>query len=213
MIKAVVFDLDDTLTKTSETKYDALKFAASNFYKLELTTEIIRSHWGKPYKQFMKDLFGEVDTIDSIIDNYYSIRGQFPSAAHENAVQVVQELSRSYFLGLVTATAKNLAEDDLIAAGFDITLFDYVQTSEQTSVHKPNPKVFEPISKILKKKNILPSEVVYIGDSLSDYEAAKGNGFHFVGMSGRTTSHEKFHKISFATDHFSKLPKIIKSIR
>jgi len=213
MIKAVIFDLDDTLTKTSETKYDALKFAASHFYRLELTTEIIRSHWGKPYKKFMKDLFGEVDSIDSIIENYYSVRGQFPSAAHENAVQIVKELSASYTIGLVTATTKQLAEDDLISAGFDLKLFDYLQTSEQTTVHKPDPRVFEPISHMLAGKKILPNEVVYVGDSLADYEAAKGNGFHFVAMTGRTTTHAKFKDDTFAIDHFSKLIGLIKSIK
>jgi len=132
MIKAVIFDLDDTLVKTSETKYAALKFAANNFYKLELTSEMIRLHWGKPYRKFMQDLFGEVDAIDSIIENYYSIRDQFPSASHESAVPIVQELSKSYVIGLVTASSKRLTENDLIAAGFDLKVFDYIQTSEQT---------------------------------------------------------------------------------
>jgi len=213
MIKAVIFDLDDTLIKTSETKYEALKFAANHFYKLELTTEMIKTHWGKPFRKFMINLFGEIDTIESIIQNYYSVRNQFPSPAYEDAVNTLGQLAKKYILGVVTASTRHIAEEDLQAAGFNLSLFTYIQTSEQTSVHKPDPKVFEPVSHMLLEKNIFPNNVVYVGDSLADYEAAHGSGFHFVGITGRTTTHTEFKNIIFAIDHFSKLFGIIKSIK
>lgn len=211
MIKIVIFDLDDTLTKTSETKYAALKFAANHFYKLQLTTEMIKSHWGKPFKKFMGDLFGEVDTVESIIQNYYSIRNKYPSPAHEGAVNTIEQLAKKYTLGVVTASTKHIAEEDLKAAGFNVSLFTYIQTSEQTTVHKPDPKVFEPITRLLSKNMISPKEVVYVGDSLDDFQAAEGNGFHFIGLSGRTTSQKEF-KNTFSVDHFVKLSTVIKQI-
>jgi phosphoglycolate phosphatase len=212
MIKAVLFDLDDTLIKTSETKYEALKCAANHFYRLELTTEMIHTHWGKPYKQFMKDLFGEIDTVESIINNYYSIRGKFPSPAYESAVSVVEELSNSYFVGLVTATTKQLVKDDLASAGFKMSSFSYIQTSEKTTVHKPNPSVFKPILIILSEKNISPAEIVYVGDSPADCKAARGAGFHFIGLVNRTSKKEDFEDSIHTITHFSQLPKMIQSI-
>jgi HAD superfamily hydrolase (TIGR01549 family) len=213
MIKAVIFDLDDTLVKTSEAKYDALKHAAKKFYNLKLSTEQIRSHWGKPFPAFMNDLFGTVDSIESIIHNYRSIRNGFPSLAYEGAVQTIKNLSSQYIVCLLTAGTKAMVEEDLLLGGFDLKLFHYIQTAEHTEVHKPDPAVFKPALTFLNAKNILQSEVIYVGDSPHDCAAAKGSGLHFVALIDRTHTKDEFSKEAFTISHLSDLPQLLKSIQ
>ena len=59
---------------------------------------------------------------------------------------------------------------------------DYTQTADDTTYHKPDPRVFEPATAWLAGKNIQPNEVLYVGDGLHDMKAALGAGFSFLGV-------------------------------
>jgi len=195
MIKAIIFDLDDTLIQTSKAKYKALQHAAKKFYDLDLTDDDIRSHWGKPFDQFIHDLFREVEETQKIIENYYSVRNNFPTPAYEDSKDSLILLRKKYVIGMVTAATRHMTLEDLRIAGLSELMFDHIQTSEDSSYHKPDPKVFEPIKTKFTEKNILTNELLYIGDSISDYEAAHGAGLSFVGIANRTTSSEKFDNV------------------
>jgi len=194
MIKAIIFDLDDTLIQTSKAKYKALQYAAKKFYNLELSDEEIQSHWGKPFELFMRDLFGDVEETTKIIQNYYTIRNNFPTPAYEESKKLLLELRGNYKLGVVTASTRHMTIEDLRIAGLSELMFDLIQTCEETSFHKPDPKVFEPIKTKFAEKSILANELLYIGDSISDYEAAHGAGISFIGIANRTTPSENFDK-------------------
>jgi len=73
MLKAIIFDLDDTLLKTRETKFAALKFAGKHFYNIAINDETLNLHWGKPFLEFMGIVFGNVDSPENISKNYKSI--------------------------------------------------------------------------------------------------------------------------------------------
>lgn len=195
MIKAIIFDLDDTLIQTSKAKYKALQHAAKKFYDLDLTDDDIRSHWGKPFEQFIKDLFKEVEDTQKIIENYYSVRNNFPTPAYEESKESLIYLRKKYMIGMVTAASRHMALEDLRIAGLSELMFDHIQTSEDSSFHKPDPKVFEPIKIKFAEKSILANELLYIGDSIADYEAAHGAGLSFVGIANRTTASERFDEV------------------
>lgn len=195
MIKAIIFDLDDTLIQTSKAKYKALQHAAKKFYDLDLTDEDIRAHWGKPFERFIGDLFREVEETQKIIENYYSVRNNFPTPAYEESKESLIYLRKKYMIGMVTASNKHMTIEDLRIAGLSELMFDQIQTSEDSNYHKPDPKVFEPIKTKFAEKKILANELLYIGDSISDYEAAHGAGISFIGIANRTTPSEKFDKV------------------
>jgi len=195
MIKAIIFDLDDTLIQTSKAKYKALQHVAKKFYDLDLTDGDIRLHWGKPFELFMKDLFGEVDETEKIIENYYSVRNNFPTPAYEESKDSLLTLRKKYKLGMVTASTRHMTVEDLRIAGLSELMFDHIQTSEDSSHHKPDPKVFAPIKRKFLENNILTNELLYVGDSLSDWEAARGAKISFVGVANRTTASEKFAEV------------------
>lgn len=195
MIKAIIFDLDDTLIQTSKAKYKALQHAAKKFYDLDLTDDDIHSHWGKPFELFIRDLFREVEETQKIIKNYYSVRNNFPTPAYAESKKTLLALRKQYKLGMVTASTLHMTLEDLRIAGLSELMFDLIQTCEETSFHKPNPKVFDPIvSKFLGEK-ISSRELLYVGDSLSDWEAARGAAIRFVGIADRTTPRVKFDEV------------------
>ena len=195
MIKAIIFDLDDTLIQTSKAKYKALQHVAKTFYNLDLTNEDIRSHWGKPFALFMRDLFREVEDTQKIIEKYYCVRNNFPTKAYEESKDSLLALRKKYQLGMVTASTRHMTIEDLRIAGLSELMFDHIQTSEDSSHHKPDPKVFAPIKRKFLENNILSNELLYVGDSLSDWEAAKGAKIRFVGVANRTTASEKFAEV------------------
>ncbi|PIP53496.1 phosphatase, partial [Candidatus Beckwithbacteria bacterium CG23_combo_of_CG06-09_8_20_14_all_34_8] len=67
MLKAIIFDLDDTLTQTRQTQYNTLKTTAKRFYNLEISDSDIDALYGTPYREFMQLLFRQCDDLDNII--------------------------------------------------------------------------------------------------------------------------------------------------
>ena len=74
--------------------------------------------------------------------------------------------------------------------------FFYIQTFEDTSVHKPDPLVFEPMLRKLQTKNISQDEIIYVGDAFTDFLAASTAGLQFYGVANAITSKEKFERES-----------------
>ena len=210
MIKAIIFDLDDTLIQTSRAKYSAIKHAGKTFYDLEINDHEIKSHWGKPFELFMKDLFGGIDETEKIISNYYSIRNDFPTPSYPGTHETLVNLKNKFLLGIVTAATRHMAIEDLGIAKLDHKIFDYIQTSEDTDFHKPDPKVFSPIVAKFQDIGIANNELLYVGDSLNDYHAAAGAQIRFVALADRTTPSSDFDKNNIkSVKEIQELAKLI----
>jgi len=202
-IKAVIFDLDDTLLQTRKTKYAALKHEAKLFYNFSLTDDDITKHWGKPFETFMRDLFQNRYPYEDLRTHYFSIRHLFPNKAYPDALTTVQTLLAHLHVGILSSAAKHLVINDLKDLGFDYRQLFYVQGSEDTTVHKPHPGVFAPILLKLKQRSVAPS---------SDYLAARHAGLEFYGIPERTTPVEVFDQAGAKTlatisDLLTLLPK------
>jgi phosphoglycolate phosphatase-like HAD superfamily hydrolase len=182
-IIAILFDLDDTLIKTRETKYTAIKYAGKRFYNLEISDALIEKHWGKPYAQATKEIFGNVDKLDMIISKYNSIRHKFPSTAYEDAVDTVEKLlDHGVHVGIISSSARAFVLKDLETLHFPIERLFFIQGAEDVDFHKPDPKVFSPVLKKLEDSHIAKTQVLYVGDLLIDYYAARDAGLHFIGV-------------------------------
>ncbi len=210
MIKALLFDFDDTLIKTLETKIHALKHTGKKYYNLDLTDNAIKKLWGKPFKELMTELYQGKEDIEKIIEKYTVERNSFPAPAYEGTVKVLLQLAKKYLLGIITSHTKLYIQKDLQTAGIPMNIFFTIQTEEDTSSHKPNPEVFDHIIKILKKRRINKSQTTYIGDSLSDFFAARDAGLDFYGLIERTTSEADFRRQGAKTiKHLSELLRLL----
>ena len=183
MIKAVIFDFDDTLVKTRQCRYKALKFAGKHFYDLEITDEKLGKHWGEPFLTFAGNVFSHIEAPELIAKKYFSILHNFPTKAYEEANELLDKLSGDYKLGVVTAISCKLLKHDAKQAGLNIDKFAFIQGEEHSKVHKPNPEVFKPTLDFFTTLGIGKEEMIYVGDGLYDWEAARDAGIKFIGVS------------------------------
>lgn len=199
MIKAVIFDFDDTLFRTKEFRIKAIQNGAYRFYKLKIPQSKIRKIWGKPIHIFWQELFGQIDTYENIMKNYLSLIPEYPNKPYPDAFQTIEILLQTYKVGILSSSARDLVLPELVKHKFAIDKFIHIQTAEETDVHKPDPAVFRPLLNKLKGMLITTSEILYVGDTLHDYQAARNAGINFIGIARRSTSNRDFRKVGART--------------
>jgi len=181
-IKVVFFDHDDTLVGTIGPKWRQHKHVARTFYDKELTDDEIKEHWGRPLTELMCLLYG-TDDIDQAMVHTKATHENFPKELFTATVPALHHLkAEGKLTGIITATTHFSLDHDLALHEIPKSLLDYIQTSDDTPYHKPDSRVFEPALAWLTDRNIRPDEVLYVGDSLYDLQAAAGAGFNFLGV-------------------------------
>lgn len=203
--------MDDTLIKTFETKKEALKMLGRKYYNVDLNDDVIRSHWGKPVKHLLTALYKDITDIEEVFERYVLERRNYPTTSYEDTLPTLKELSKKHLLGIITSKSKRYIKDDLELANIPENLFFIIQTEEESKAHKPDPKVFSYVLKHLKKKDVKKAEVLYIGDTLSDYYAARDAGLQFYGISERTISRSEFESQGAKT--ITKLSDLVTLLR
>jgi phosphoglycolate phosphatase len=182
MIKAIIFDFDDTLVRTKESKWDALKETGKRFYGLDITDEHIGKFWGLPFDEMLTGVLMHADNYMNLKMQYESVTDDFPMMAFEDAVPVVNKLLQNYKVGILSSSSKPLLMKDLNKLKFPSDKFFYIQTYEDTQAHKPNPEVFSPILTEFKNHGVEKHELIYVGNALIDFDAAKNAGLRFCAI-------------------------------
>lgn len=211
-IKAVIFDFDDTLVLTKPIRFAAMKDAGKTFYDKDINDEDIEKHWGKSFPIMIKAIIQHEAPAEEMVEKYLSILHKYPLKSYPQAAQTLKLLSNNYLLGLMTSSIKQFVTEGFKDAQLDLKLFDHIQTAEDTNVHKPNPEVFLPSLNYFAQKNIQKDEIIYVGDSESDHQAATNAGINFVAIAENTTPKEKFTALQANyISSLSELPEYIKS--
>jgi HAD superfamily hydrolase (TIGR02253 family) len=175
MIKAVIFDLDNTLVDFMLMKRQAVD-AAINAMRdagLKLSTDEIRSRIDQIYKErgiefqsvFDELMFREFSKIDYKILSAgviaYRRAREAALVPYPHVTMTLIELAKMHMkLGVVSDAPAKEAWLRLCYLNFH-HLFDAVVTFDDTGVRKPNP---EPFRKILDMLQIRPAEAVMVGD-------------------------------------------------
>lgn len=191
--KAVLFDYDDTLVQTRRCKYRALRALGSRYYSLDLTEADIDRHWGVAYLELFRSLFGAVEpNLALAIDRYEALDAEFSMSAYPDTLRTLTALADRGLIGVVTAAGRSIVERQMRQLDFPLARLAVLQTAEDTPHHKPDPRVFEPATAALAQLGVAPSQTVYVGDSLTDFQAARDAGMRFVGVLHGTTRPEEF---------------------
>lgn len=191
-IKAVFFDHDDTLVGTIGPKWAHHKHVARTHYGKELTDEDITPHWGKPLEELVCLLYGTSDVKQAMAHNT-ACHEDFPKTLFTATIATLERVKKAgKLIGIITATSRFSFEHDLDLHQIPRQYLSYTQTADDTSYHKPDPKVFEPAIAWLKQRGIAPDEVLYIGDGLHDMRAALGAGFAFLGVETGLVTADQF---------------------
>jgi phosphoglycolate phosphatase len=196
MIKAVIFDFDETLVESRLTKWAQHIHVAKKFYNIDLTHEKIRKHWGKPLPVLISELYQNSDTPDNMRSALRSTRNDFLKKLYKESLYVIKTLlGKEMKIGVLSATDRHNLEEDLIRLDFPLDKFIAIQGCDESEKHKPDPEVFLPILEKFKKEGINKEEIVYVGDSMDDYLAATGAGLGFIGITTGLYTKEDFENV------------------
>lgn len=178
-MKAIFWDLDDTLLDSVQPRMDALAYAYQQCLGRQIDPAAVwRAHHGRTLESLGNELLGaeghrfvEVYRAhyyesDHRIDAYTGIRDALTYTAAHGLRHAV-----------VTSKVSWGAIDELTEAGL-LTFFEAVVGYDDTELHKPDP---EPIYSAMKRLSIdSPSDIVFIGDSPADMQAARNAGCRSV---------------------------------
>lgn len=190
---AVLFDLDDTILKSGEIKWRHHKHVAKKFYGIDLTDEVLREHWGKPFNELIGYLYQNSDTVENMIAANRESESNFPKEIQiDTKVLLGRLVAVRVVLGIVTAINSDYAINDLAINNLDVNQFLFVQGADETPYHKPDPRVFDPALNKLEAAGIARDRIVYVGDAISDFKAARGAKLDFIGVTTGFVSLDEF---------------------
>ena len=177
MLKAILFDLDNTLLDFSGFKREsalaaakAMKRAGVPLSEKELYARIFKVYdeKGIEYQRTFGDvLYGlgmdqhQLERARQAAVIAYTKKKYECIKPRPKVIQVLSSLKRKYNLGIVTDAPREKAWQRLVLAGLD-GFFYPVVTYTDTLEHKPSLKPFELALFLLKVK---PVEVLFVGDN------------------------------------------------
>lgn len=174
--KAVIYDIDGTLLNT----FDMNMYPLLRIIQEELgeswTLDQVRPFYAQPGMKTMKDL--GIRDIEKTYARWVAyVNGYEKGAAVYTGMEAVLKAFQESGIrqAIVSSKMKAQYQIDVVGHGLD----RYMETAvleEDTVKHKPDP---EPILECLGRMKLRPSDVLYIGDTVSDYQAARASGVDF----------------------------------
>jgi phosphoglycolate phosphatase-like HAD superfamily hydrolase len=208
-IKAIIFDYDGVIAESVNVKTEAF----AEIYKpygTDIVQKVIKHHEANGgVSRFEKLKFYHYKYLREDINEY-----KVNELANEFSNLVLQKVIDSpYVKGVVDFITSNFCKYDFhISTG---TPTDEIETILKTKTLRnffkdvygsPEKKDIH-VKKILKKHGYKNKEVVFIGDAISDRDAAKNNSIYFI---GRYTTIEEIKKEKLLINDFSEIENVLK---
>ena len=230
MIKAILFDLDDTLFSLSGCEAEALRrtlsgagllmsmpadftqtFAAissgywtaqtADGYTQHSRAEVIELSW----HDFLARLDLDASRAPQLAGEFWSAFCA-SSALNPGAREVVEGLAQHFQLGMITNGYSDSQRGRLAAAGWS-DRFDPLLISEEVGLAKPDARIFD---MALEQLEFGPEEVLYVGDSLShDREGCLRAGIRFCHFCPGAGHDLSLPSVKYRIGHLSQLAALL----
>jgi putative hydrolase of the HAD superfamily len=231
-IRAVLFDLDNTLTHRDLTAQAYSRYLAEYYapalaqVEPEKIIEIVRriDNGGYPKKELLTHgsigasaayaLLQELSwlnppSIDELAQFWFLQFGRFAVEMPE-AEQVLKQLKEEgYRLAIVSNGGHDTRLNTIRGLGIE-TYFDEIISSGLVGFNKPQPEIFQMTAERL---GVQPAQCLYIGDHpINDVQGATVAGMHALWMQGFHANAEHIqYKIQQLTEIFSHLQLLNRS--
>lgn len=191
-IKAIMFDLDDTLLDRKQT-FSSFTVALVDRYfqhidmKEEVVNKILEIDQGgyKDKVQMFKELLEELPwfekpELSELMNAYRSTYVSF-SVLKEHAIETIEWCSQKYKIGIVTNGTKFIQYGKIDQVGIR-AYFDCVIVSEEAGLKKPHAKIFQMAA---GKLGLSPHECLFVGDHpTNDIKGAGNAGMETIWLEG-----------------------------
>lgn len=185
---AIFLDVDGTLIDSAGQLFDDCRRAAEKLGLKIPSDEDFSAVWASPWPQFVNALWPDFD-FDAFNEQFE----EGPAEALSGAREIVSWLrERQFFLALISNRARASLSSRMEQVEMPLELFDYVQAVDDYEFIKPDPRVFNHALSLLSGKGISASKAIFVGDALSDCEAAMGAGIIFIAVLTGVTTREQF---------------------
>ncbi|OQY99626.1 MAG: hypothetical protein B6D41_00955 [Chloroflexi bacterium UTCFX4] len=190
LISGVIFDFDDTLLATFESRAPCLIEAAQRF-GYTISVPEIRRYWGAPFRELIFSVVPEVD-YGIFYDLYKEVMLQHPPIVQPGTAEILGLLrAKSIRTAIVSSSSKALVEQDLNACGL-LEFIQFIQGYEDSDYFKPDGRVLLPTLAWMRSRGIQFQNCVSIGDSIKDYFAATTNQITFFAVLTGSSTKEDF---------------------
>ncbi len=211
-IKAILFDLDGTLRDTMEIVYTALEKTIEKHTNTEPTRDLIRQHIHH-HSAVHAALSPQVD-YNTWLQTYREYLGTdwMDAPFFDHAEGVLQELSMAgYRLAVVTAAEYERTIEYLSYRHID-QYFTVVTGMRDGFRPKPAPDL---MLGAMQQLQVMPEEVIAIGDMITDIQAARAAGIECIGVThGFATRNElEAAGADYLIDSFQELLPLISKMK
>ncbi|HJT56317.1 MAG TPA: HAD family hydrolase [Ktedonobacteraceae bacterium] len=199
-IKAIIFDWDNTIINSFD---DLLHYHQEVGHLLgwpPVSDEQIRAVWGRPFEELIRTLWPTHAMQDFRAAYQQYILGQCVSEI-KGATTTIATLKESFLLSILTAAPRFEVEHFLAQLRFKETDFFLIQTADDSSHYKPDPQVFDKLIEALQEQRVGIREILYVGDSVTDFYAARSAALRFTAVLTGSSSREQFCRAGVRTQN------------
>jgi len=174
--RAILFDLDGVIVNSENVWLISLNKTLEYYNKQDIKASIFNNkYWGNDVNNTLKVLNLPNKALEIINDFYVE---NIDKVEIFSDVKSTLENLNNYKKVVITNTPKNIAL--YLLKKFDILkYFNFIVTSDDVKYGKPHPEI---IIKACDLLNINTSEVIIIGDTISDIEAGKKSNSMVIGL-------------------------------
>lgn len=170
-LRCIVFDMDGTLTQTAPLIYESFNYIAKKYTGKTYSIPEIIAKFGPPEEVVISSFVGPEKADEAMEDylkfyrnNHKNMAGIFPGIEYILSVIKTNGLRLAIFTGKGKRTAEITLEEFSIKR-----YFDYIITGNDVENHKP---AADGLKMIMKYFSLQPEELLMVGDSKADIEAA-----------------------------------------